>query len=333
MEITSVSLKDYSSLRIGGEGRVCFVTTPEGIREAYLYAKENNLIAHILGDGTNTYFGADLSRFLFVKMNIKGVEFKDEGDTVLVTARGGEVWDEVVQKSAEQNLWGIENLSLIPGTVGAAPVQNIGAYGVELKDVFVALEAFDTETLQMVVMEGDVCEFGYRDSVFKRNPRRYIITQVTLRLQKSPHPVLTYKPLDSLTGVEDLTPAMVRDTVIKTRKAKLPDWKEVANNGSFFKNPIVTASAARELEVKFPGIVLHATDEGYKVPAAWLIDNIAQMKGERVGDVGTWPNQPLVIINHGGATADDIDAFALTIRTKVEQATGIVLEQEVNRVG
>ncbi len=333
MEIIEVSLKDYSSLRVGGKGKLCAVSTAAELREVYLYAKDQGLEVHILGEGTNTYFGEELSHFLFIKMNMKGVEFADYDDKVFLTASAGEVWDEVVMQSTERGLWGIENLSLIPGTVGAAPVQNIGAYGVELKDTFVSLFAFDTRMYEVVEMKKEDCEFGYRDSLFKREKGRYIITSVTLGLTHSFNPVLAYKPLDVLLGVEKLTPKDVRELVVATRIVKLPDWKEVANNGSFFKNPLITEEKGRVIKAKYPEVVLHEVDGGYKVPAAWLIEHVAGMKGVRVGDVGTWPTQPLVIINHGDATADAIDAFANTIREKVKEATGITLEQEVNRIG
>lgn len=333
MEIIEVSLKDYSSLRVGGTGRICNISTAAELREAYLYAKSQTLEVHILGEGTNTYFGEDLSRFLFIKMNMKGVQFNEHDEKVFLTASAGEVWDEVVLASTERGLWGIENLSLIPGTVGAAPVQNIGAYGVELKDTFVSLLALDTRTYEVVEMKKEDCEFGYRDSLFKREKGRYIITSITLGLTHSFNAVLGYKPLDVLLGVEKLTPKDVRELVVETRIAKLPDWKEVANNGSFFKNPLITEEEGRDLKTKYPEVVLHEVDGGYKVPAAWLIEHVAGMKGVRVGDVGTWPTQPLVIINHGAATADDIDTFANSIREKVKVATGITLEQEVNRIG
>ncbi len=332
MEIKSVSLKNYSSLNVGGEGRAVSVTNTASLVEVLMYAKKEEKVLYFLGTGTNTYFGDDLENFLFIKMDIKGISFEEQNDEVFITAYAGEVWDDVVRFSVEKNLWGIENLSLIPGTIGAAPVQNIGAYGVELKDVFVSLSAIDTTTLDMVEMDASACDFGYRDSFFKKEKGRYIIISVTIKLSKKRYPQLAYKPLDSLIGKEASLQS-IRDLVAHTRTAKLPDWYEHANAGSFFKNPTISASLFLELQKMYPEIPRIEFEGGYKIPAAWLIEHVAQMKGVRRGDVGTWLTQPLVLVNYGDATANDIDSFATEIKEKIHQKTGILLEQEVNRVG
>lgn len=332
MEITSVSLKNYSSLRVGGEASVILVTDTASLVEVLMYAKKENKDVYFLGTGTNTYFGEDLENFLFIKMDSKGISFEEKDDEVFVTAYAGEVWDDLVRFSVEKGLWGIENLSFIPGIVGAAPVQNIGAYGVELKDVFVSLSAIDRTTLDMVEINKSACDFGYRDSFFKKEYGRYIIVSVTVKLSKKSSPKLTYKPLDSLIGKE-ITLQDIRDLVIQTRTAKLPDWHEHANAGSFFKNPIVTTSVVQELRDLYPEIPALEFEGGYKIPAAWLIEHVAQMKGVRRGDVGTWPTQPLVLVNYGDATANEVDSFAAEIKEKVHTKTGVLLEQEVNRVG
>lgn len=330
MELQRVSLKDYSSLLVGGEGDMVHVQTVDHLKEAITYATSHRKRVHVIGGGTNSYFGEDLSGFLFIKLELLG---KTLGDDEELTLGASEVWDDVVVWSVEQGLWGIENLSYIPGTVGAAPVQNIGAYGVELKDVFVSLKALDTETLEVVSFDREACCFGYRDSVFKYQQGKYIITEVTLKLSQRPLPIVTYKPLDTLSDVKDLTPRMVRDLVVSTRQTKLPDWHAHPNAGSFFKNPVVDIETSEHLATQFPDMPLIEVEDGYKVPAAWLIEHIAQMKGVREGDVGTWPAQALVIVNYEAATADDVDRFATAIREKVNRETGIVLEQEVNRVG
>ncbi|MEN9337887.1 MAG: UDP-N-acetylmuramate dehydrogenase [Candidatus Parcubacteria bacterium] len=330
MELQKVSLKDYSSLRVGGEGELVRVTTVEELREAITHARSHGKRVHVLGGGTNSYFGEDLSAFLFIKLALLGKTLGDNGELELGAS---EVWDDVVMWAVEQGLWGIENLSYIPGTVGAAPVQNIGAYGVELKDVFVSLSALDISTLELVSFDREACRFGYRDSVFKYKDGMYIITEVKLALSKSPRPVLLYKPLDTLTEAHDLTPQTVRDLVISTRQAKLPDWYDHPNAGSFFKNPIVDEETSEYLATQYEAMPLIEVEEGYKIPAGWLIEHVAHMKGVRTGDLGTWPAQALVIVNYGEATADDVDAFAEDIRSVVREKTGILLEQEVNRVG
>lgn len=333
MEIKTLFLKDISSLRIGGEGKCVEVSTLDELREAIAYAKTIGLHVHIVGGGTNTYFGENLSGFLFVHPAFKGVTVEEKGEEVLVTASAGEVWDELVQTCVEKGLWGIENLSYVPGTVGAAPVQNIGAYGVELKEVFVSLRALVMETGEEVMFDGEMCRFGYRDSVFKYEQGKYAIIEITLQLSKTPRPVLHYKPLDALKDKGAVTPKDVRDLVVATRKAKLPDWKEHPNAGSFFKNPIVDLEAVEFLKGVYPEVPAIQLPEGYKIPAGWLIEHVADMKGVRRGDLGTWPNQALVIVNYGEATADDVDTLALGIKETVNEKAGIVLEQEVNRVG
>jgi len=333
MDIRTVFLKDYSSLRIGGEGKLVEVNTVEDLKEALIYTRDRGLRVHVLGGGTNSYFGEDLSAFLFIQPSFKGVEFKEEGEEVLVTAYANEIWDDIVQQSVKRGLWGIENLSYIPGSVGGAPVQNIGAYGMELKGPFVSLRAFNTETHEVKVFDKESCQFGYRDSIFKYAKGKYIIISVTLRLSKAPQPVLLYKPLDALQGRNDATPQVVRDAVIAIRTQKLPNYHEHPNAGSFFKNPVIDLGTSEYVKNLYPEVPLIQVVEGYKVPAAWLIEHVAHMKGVRVGDVGTWPNQPLVIVNYGNATADDIDELSKTVQKKINEKTGIVLEQEVNRIG
>lgn len=320
------------------------VNTEAGLKDAVMVAKAKGQRMHILGGGTNMYFADHLNNFLIIKNEIKGIKIEtqtsvtptdmhtDNSNSVLVTASAGEVWDDVVHFAAEKNLWGIENLSYIPGTVGAAPVQNIGAYGSSLSDVFVSLSALDTDTLNLVEIAGEACDFGYRDSIFKHQKGKYIIISVSMKLSKTAKPVLNYKPLDSLQDRENLTIQDVRDVVIATRKAKLPNYHEYPNTGSFFKNPVITDAQADTLKVQYPDIKLIKQREGYKVPAAWLIEHVAAYKGVRIGDVGTWPNQPLVIVNYGQATAEQVLDFSDGIVEKVKEKTGIMLEQEVHFV-
>ena len=332
MNIKTVSLKDYSSLRIGGEGKLVEVETVEQLKEAVMHAKTLGLRVHALGEGTNSYFAEDVSSFLFLKLNLLGFSFEELGDTqVRFTISASENWDEMVQVAVREKLWGIENLSYIPGSVGAAPVQNIGAYGAELSNVLETVSVLDGTDMEVKQLSREDCRFGYRDSIFKYDKGRYIILSITLILSKRGVPIRTYRPLDTL--AETARIEEVRELVIKTRAAKLPDWKEYPNAGSFFKNPHVDLPVAENLHMLDQSIPLIQVMGGYKVPAAWLIEHIAEMKGVRKGDLGTWPLQPLVIVNYGTATADDIDAFAGEIVAKVNEKTGVVLEQEVNRVG
>lgn len=332
MDIQTVSLKEYSSLRVGGQGKLVEVSSVDELTEAVRHAKEGGLTLVLLGEGTNTYFGEDLSDFLFVRMCMKGIDVEEGEEEVTLTVGAGEIWDDIVELAVDREWWGIENLSHIPGTVGAAPVQNIGAYGAELSNVFVSLAVLDMEMLEKKTMTMDDCCFGYRDSVFKYEKGRYAICSVTIRLSKRRIPLLEYKPLDTLPA-DTVTISEVRELVTKTRAAKLPDWHEHPNAGSFFKNAIIDFSAAEFVKPLYPDMPLIQVPEGYKVPTAWLVEHVAEMKGTREGDIGTWPRQPLVIVNYGNATADEIDAFAGKVCEKINNKTGIVLEQEVNRVG
>jgi UDP-N-acetylmuramate dehydrogenase len=317
---------------MGGKGELVEVFSIEELEEEVRYAKEVGRTPIILGEGTNTYFGESLSNFLFVRMRLRGIRIKEDDETVTLSIGAGEIWDEIVKLAVDKEWWGIENLSHIPGTVGAAPVQNIGAYGAELSNVFVSLDAFDMETMEKKTMTMEDCRFGYRDSVFKYEKGRYAICSVTIRLSKRRIPLLEYKPLDTL-SVDTVTIREVRELVTRTRAAKLPDWREYPNAGSFFKNAVIDLSVAEFLKPLYPDMPLIQVPEGYKVPTAWLVEHVAEMKGVREGDIGTWPQQPLVIVNHGNATADEIDMFAGKVREKINKKTGIVLEQEVNRVG
>jgi UDP-N-acetylmuramate dehydrogenase len=333
MHISRVSLKDYTSLHIGGEADMVLVDSDETLVEACVYADTHKLRIHVLGGGTNTVFKETISDLLVLKMEMKKIAIEENGNDVLLTVGAGERWDDIVQYTVDKGWWGLENLSHVPGNVGAAPIQNIGAYGAELKDVFVSLRAYDFTERNFVTLMNVDCEFGYRDSLFKRNPGRYIITEITVKLSKTPNPRLTYKPLDTLVGKQNLTLADIRALVIETRAKKLPDYKKYPNAGSFFKNPIVARAKAFAIRGKFGEIPIHEVAGGYKIPSAWLIEHLTQLKGVRKGNVGTWPAQPLVIVNYGEADFEELDAFANLIKDTVAEASGVLLEREVNFIG
>lgn len=332
MEIRTVSLKDYSGIRVGGEGDVVYVAALKELVEALLYARKETLKVHVIGEGTNTFFGTNISGILFIKMGIKGISYEEKGNTFFITAYAGEAWDDIVAFSVHKNLWGIENLSCIPGSVGAAPVQNIGAYGIELSNTLVFVSAIDMQTFDIVEISKDACSFGYRDSLFKQYPDRYVIISITLALSLAPKPVLTYKPLDTLKEKQNITTQEVRNLVEVIRKSKLPDYHIFPNVGSFFKNPKVMKREGEVLRATFPEIPLIEVEGGYKIPAAWLIEHIAEAKGIRDGDIGTWPNQPLVIVNYGNASAEDLVIFSKGIVDVIRAKTGIVMEREVNYI-
>ncbi len=330
--IQKVLMKNYSSLRIGGEGEMIVVVSEEKLREVYDYAEIHNLRVVILGEGTNSFFKDKLDGILFLKMEIKGIDVKEYEDYITLQVGGGEIFDNVVDFAVTHGWWGIENLSYIPGTVGASPVQNIGAYGAELKDSLIIVRAYDTLAHDFVTLSNDDCRFGYRYSLFKEEKGRYCITSVTLKLSKTPQPILTYKPLDTFIGKDNHSIQEIRNLVIKTRQEKLPDYHNYPNTGSFFKNPVITKEKGEELLQKYEDVPLHEIDGGYKISAAWLIEHIAEMKGVQIGEVGTWPKQPLVVVNYGNASYEDLMLFTGMITQKVQEKTGIYLEREVNFV-
>ncbi len=289
----------------------------------------------ILGGGSNVLFTRDWPG-LVVRNEIKGIDaYELEGDEeVLVTAGAGVNWHDLVLWTLKHGFFGLENLSLIPGCVGAAPIQNIGAYGVEIKDTFEELVALNLETKQPTVFFREDCEFGYRDSIFKRFGKgRYVILSVTFRLTKHPKLNISYGAIgDTLEamGVLNPTPKDVSKAVVSIRQSKLPDPKEIGNGGSFFKNPEIPQAQFDDLEAEYPGIPSYPAPNGQiKVPAGWLIDK-AGWKGHRNGEVGVHAKQALVLVNYGKGTGAQIWALAQEIMADIEKKYGIALTPEVN---
>jgi UDP-N-acetylmuramate dehydrogenase len=288
----------------------------------------------ILGGGSNLLFTRDYGG-LVVQPGLGGIAVDEAGDgSVRVTAGAGLEWDTLVNYCLEHNYGGIENLALIPGSVGASPIQNIGAYGVELKDVFHSLKAFDTVGGEIRKFNKAECRFGYRDSVFKRELKgRYIITEVSLLLSSRHLPDISYgalrEALDRM-GKPCHDIRAVAMAVAEIRRSKLPDPAETGNAGSFFKNPVVGQEAFTKLQDKNPGMPYYQAPPGhYKLPAAWLIEQCG-WKGKRDGQAGVHHGQPLVLVNHGGASGKDILRLAERIRGSVKERFGLMLETEVN---
>ena len=288
----------------------------------------------VLGGGSNMLF-TQPQDVLVLKNECKGISIVSEtDDTVLVKAMGGEVWHEFVVHTVEKGWGGIENLSLIPGSVGASPIQNIGAYGVEIKDVFHSLEAYEIATGEIHTFELSSCNFGYRESVFKHELKgQYIIISVTYQLNKNPKINTSYGAInDELTSMGISTPTVkdVSDAVIRIRQSKLPDPKEIGNAGSFFKNPVVNKSIYDAIKVSYPEAPSYPIDEEtVKVPAGWLIER-AGWKGFREGDFGVHSKQALVLVNYGQAEGASIYQLSQTIIEDIQQKFNITLEREVN---
>lgn len=301
---------------------------------ALTHTRDKGLKRILIGEGSNLLFTGTF-KGLVIHPVLTGIECVDEsGSEILVKAGAGVNWDAFVASCVKNNWFGAENLSLIPGSVGAAPVQNIGAYGVEVKDIIDYVEVLDTNAMTLSMLPNHACEFGYRDSVFKHGDAdRYIVTAVVFRLKKRYEPVLDYGNLKSDYFKNPQQDAYaLRETVIKIRQAKLPDPLETGNAGSFFKNPVVDLARFQQIEASWKNVPHYpAGNDQVKIPAAWLIEH-AGWKGKREGDVGTWPHQPLVIVNYGNASGQEVFDFSEKIRYDIKEKFGIILEREVTLV-
>jgi UDP-N-acetylmuramate dehydrogenase len=290
----------------------------------------------ILGGGSNVLFTQDHEGLILLN-KIKGIRVNQEAeDNVLVSVGAGENWHEFVLYCIDKNWGGIENLSLIPGSVGASPMQNIGAYGVEIKDVFYELTALNLETQKEETFDHGQCQFGYRESVFKRDLKgKYVITSVTFRLQKNAILNTGYGAIETeleRKGITHPTIKDISDAVISIRQSKLPDPKILGNAGSFFKNPVVTKKVFSTIQKRYANAPSYPIDEEHvKVPAGWLIDT-AGWKGKRFGDCGVHVNQALVLVNYDKAKGKEIYDLSQRILDDVKDKFGIQLEREVNIV-
>ncbi len=283
----------------------------------------------VLGGGSNLVLTGDFAG-LVLHLATQGREvLPGDGEHVLVRAQAGENWHAFVQWTLDQGLGGLENLSLIPGTLGAAPIQNIGAYGLETKDVFHSLTAFDPLSGATVTLDRAACRFGYRDSIFKQQPERgLIVLDVTFALPRAWQPNLRYTELANEVKSEQPTPREIADAVIAIRRRKLPDPAVIGNAGSFFKNPVVPAEQCAALLARFPALVHHRQEDGTeKLAAGWLIDQCG-WKGRSLGAAGVYPKQALVLVNNGGATGADVVALARAIQADVREKYGVGLEAE-----
>ncbi|MDP2724558.1 MAG: UDP-N-acetylmuramate dehydrogenase [Bacteroidales bacterium] len=286
----------------------------------------------ILSAGSNVLFSGDFDG-LIMHNGIFGISVvSEESDHVILKVNGGESWPNLVEYTVEQGWGGLENLTLIPGKVGAAPIQNIGAYGVEVKDVIVSVEAFDFTTGQQVVFSNDQCQFGYRSSIFKTTAAgRYFITAVVFRLSKFPILNLSYGPLkQAFEGKSSVSIQDVSAEVARIRQSKLPDPEMIPNVGSFFKNPMVDQTLADKIAMDFPGLPVYPQNESHvKLAAGWLIEQCG-WKGYRMGEVGVHEKQALVLVNYGHGTGAEILNLASKIQDNVFEKFGVILEPEVN---
>ncbi|MGE8113042.1 UDP-N-acetylmuramate dehydrogenase [Pseudomonas sp. NPDC086566] len=329
-----VSLKPFNTFGIDVKARYFTQAhSDEDVREALAQARQRELAVHVIGGGSNLLLTRDIDAVVLHMASRGRRVMSDDGDRVVVEAQAGEPWHPFVQWSLAQGYCGLENLSLIPGTVGAAPMQNVGAYGVEIKDVFAGLTALDRETGELRDFSLEDCAFGYRDSVFKRNPGRWLILRVRFALSHELQAHLDYGPVRQRLaeqGVEQPTAQAISDAICSIRREKLPDPAELGNAGSFFKNPVVSAEQVERIRAQYPGVVAYPQADGQvKLAAGWLIEQ-AGWKGYREGDAGVHRLQSLVLVNYGQASGAQVHALAQRIQADILERFGVALEMEPN---
>jgi UDP-N-acetylmuramate dehydrogenase len=315
---------------------VASIRNDEDLDEIFTSYKYRSKKKLILGGGSNVLFTRNFLGII-LRLEISGIEVvEDSADSVIVGFGAGESWHQCVLWCIEKGLGGIENLSLIPGTIGAAPMQNIGAYGVEIKDIFHSLEAYEIKAGKIVKFYNEDCKFGYRYSIFKGALKdKYVITRVFLRLTKYPTFNVEYgnlkEKLEEM-GVQELTLKDVSQAVINIRQSKLPDPMDIGNAGSFFKNPVIESDFYESLQAAFEKIPGYKVDEDTtKISAAWMIDHCG-WKGKKFGDIGVHDKQALVLVNHGNGTGKEILELSQDIQKSVFKTFGVQLETEVNIV-
>jgi UDP-N-acetylmuramate dehydrogenase len=334
--IENASLKQRNTFGIAANARFWVqVNTQAALRSFLNTVTAKNVPLLVLGGGSNIVFAQDYQGVV-LNPNLKGIKcVADDGERVIVEAAAGENWHEFVQYCVAQGWYGLENLSLIAGTVGAAPIQNIGAYGVELKDSFVSLEAMSIQTGMMREFALSECAFGYRDSVFKNALKnQYVITAVRFCLSKIARVNVQYGDIAQellSQGISQASPKQVAQAVIAIRQRKLPNPAQIGNTGSFFKNPVVALAQFEALKAQYPQLVAYPQAQGMKLAAGWLIEQ-AGWKGQSLGQAGVYEKQALVLVNRGGVTGQEVVNLAQAIQKSVLEKFGVNLEVEVNVV-
>ncbi|UDI91512.1 MULTISPECIES: UDP-N-acetylmuramate dehydrogenase [Pseudomonas] len=330
-----VSLKPFNTFGVDVRAQLFAEAHSDAdVREALAYATSHDVPLLVIGGGSNLLLTADIPA-LVLRMASRGIRvISDDGNRVVIEAEAGEPWHPFVQHTLALGFSGLENLSLIPGTVGAAPMQNIGAYGVEIKDVFAGLTALDRQTGELRDFSLEECNFAYRDSVFKQQPGRWLILRVRFALDRVAHLHLEYGPVRQRLieqGIEQPTPTDVSRAICSIRSEKLPDPAVLGNAGSFFKNPLVSAAVVAQIKARHPDLVAYAQPDGQmKLAAGWLIER-AGWKGFREADAGVHKLQALVLVNYGAATGLQLLDLAQRIQKDISERFNVELEMEPNR--
>jgi len=329
------NLRDLTTLRVGGVAEYFVeVNSEENLTEAIAFAQMNSLAVTVLGEGSNVLVSDSGIKGLVLHMLIKGIAISIHGEKVEVCASAGELLDDVVLHAVENELWGIENLSHIPGSVGATPVQNVGAYGVEVSQVIKTVRAYNCHSHTFELFTNALCTFAYRDSFFKTvEGKKYIITSVTFSLSKQKNPKIEYADLQNYFKNEIPSLTKIREVLIAIRKNKFPNWHEVGTAGSFFKNPIITKTQYIQLVERYEGLPGYSVDEDtVKLSLGWILDKTLHLKGYTVGTLSLYEQQALVLIAQEGSTAMKIEHFANDIIAKVKNEMGVDVEWEVTKL-
>lgn len=333
--IENYSLKLYNTFGIEAKAKYfADVSTINDLRKVLVFRRQKDLPILFIGGGSNMLF-VDNFPGIVLKLNLKGIEIlKEDNDYVYVKSQGSENWHHFVEWTLEHDFGGLENLSLIPGNVGTTPMQNIGAYGVEVKDYIVEVQTLELETGNERIFTNEECHFGYRESIFKNELRgQYVLVAVTFKLTKQNHQLhVDYGAIKTELDSEQIINPTIQDisrAVIKIRESKLPDPSQIGNSGSFFKNPVISNDEFAEIEKNHPQIAHYKTDSGIKLAAGWLIEQ-AGWKGKRFGDAGVHDKQALVLVNYGNATGKEIYDLSEQIIEDVKAKYGVTLEREVN---
>lgn len=332
MNLTS-ELKPFNSFGIEAKAlSIAFVDSQESLFQQWLYAKDKQLPVLLLGGGSNVLFVEDFAGLVIINQ-LKGLQVTEDDEYWHVHVQAGENWHQLIETLLDKGIYGAENLALIPGCVGSAPIQNIGAYGVELKDICEYVDVLSLENGLVTRLTANECQFGYRDSIFKHEYQYgYVIVSVGLKLSKTWSPQLTYGDL-ALLDPKVVTPKQVFDSVCQTRRSKLPDPAVTGNAGSFFKNPVISAEKAQKIKAIYPNCPQYEQADGnIKLAAGWLIDQ-CNLKGYEVGGAAVHTRQALVLINKQQATGQDIANLAKHVRHTVAERFGIDLEPEVRFIG
>lgn len=332
--LENIKLAQYTTFKIGGPARFfCSVASEKELEEAVAFAKKQKIGVFVLGEGSNVLISDKGLSGLVVKMEIKGIKKEELGASTRLSVGAGEMWDTLVDYAVSHKLYGIENLSAIPGTVGAAPVQNIGAYGSEISETVEKVRAYDIHKGKFIDFSKTDCKFRYRESIFKDDKRHYIITRVDLILTNNGEINTKYRDLNAYFGDKKPSLEEVRKAVIEIRWNKLPDWRLWGTAGSFFKNPVIAKELFDRLKAQYAELPGFPEPDGrIKVPLGWVLDKVCNMKGICVGNVCTYEKQALVLVAKPGATSEEVVQLSHDIMTKVKDKTGIEIEGEVEWV-